>query len=145
MKAAPSRLQVKVAPVGVEEKLKLAEVLDTVPVGPDMMEVSGDVLSTVTVILAVVVVRLDVSAARAAIVTEPSGTEVEFQLMLYGEVVSVPTTEPLTRKDTEATATLSLAFAERVTVPRTFAPFAGAVSVTLGGVTSRTPVVKLQV
>ena len=42
------------------------------------------------------------------------------------------------------TATLSLALADNVTVPLTVAPFVGAVSVTVGGVRSRTPVVKFQ-
>ena len=58
--------------------------------------------------------------------------------------MSVPTTEPLARKSTWSTATLSLALADRVTLPLTFAPLGGAVSVTVGGVRSNTPVVKVQ-
>lgn len=41
VKAAPSKLQVKVDPVTVAVKLKLADVLDTVPVGPAVIDVSG--------------------------------------------------------------------------------------------------------
>ena len=41
LKAAPSKLQVKVDPPTVAVKLKLAEVLDTVPVGPAVIVVSG--------------------------------------------------------------------------------------------------------
>ena len=69
-------------PASVDAKLNEADVVVTVPVGPSVMVVSGGVLSTVTVILAVVVVRFDVSTARAAMVTEPSASVVEFQLML---------------------------------------------------------------
>ena len=50
----------------------------------------------------------------------------------------------MTRKLTEATATLSLAFAESVTLPLTLAPLVGAVSVTVGGVVSNMLVVKFQ-
>jgi hypothetical protein len=128
----------------VAVKVKLAVVELTVPVGPEVMAVSGGVLSTVTVMFAVVLELLDGSTARAATVTLPSGTVVEFQVMLYGDVVSVPTTTPLTRKLTEETSTLSVAVAERVIVPFTLAPFVGAVSVTTGGVVSRMLVVKFQ-
>ena len=41
LKAAPSRLQVKVDPVTVAVKLKLADVVMTVPDGPAVMVVSG--------------------------------------------------------------------------------------------------------
>ena len=41
LKADPSRLQVKVEPLMVEVKLKLADALVTVPDGPAVMEVSG--------------------------------------------------------------------------------------------------------
>lgn len=138
-----SSLQAKVA-VSVAVKLKLAVVEPTVPVGPDVIVVSGGVLSTVTLILAVVDELFDGSTARAATVTLPSGIEAEFQARLYGEVVSVPTTVPLTRKLTEETSTLSLAVAESVMLPFTLAPFVGAVSVTTGGVVSRMLVVKFQ-
>lgn len=135
-------MQAKVAgSVAVNVKLAVVEV--TVPVGPEVMVVSGGVLSTVTVMFAVVVELFDGSTARAAIVTLPSGTEAEFQVILYGDVVSVPTTVPLTRKLTEETSTLSVAVAESVILPFTLAPFVGAVSVTTGGVVSRMLVVKL--
>ena len=65
-------------------------------------------------------------------------------MKLYGDVVSVPTTAPLTRKLTEETITLSLAVAESVTLPFTLAAFVGAVSVTVGGVVSNMLVVKFQ-
>ena len=41
MNADPSRLQVKVEPPTVAVKLKLADVLETLPVGPALMVVSG--------------------------------------------------------------------------------------------------------
>src|SRR5215212_7232545 len=52
LKAAPSRLQVKVEPVSVAVKLKLAAVLATVPDGPTVMVVSGARISIVQVRLA---------------------------------------------------------------------------------------------
>ena len=53
LKAAPSSLQAKVA-VSVAVKLKLAVVEAIVPVGPEVIVVFGGVLSTVTVLFAVV-------------------------------------------------------------------------------------------
>ena len=50
-----SSLQAKVTPVSFDVKLKLADVFATVPVGPDVIVVSGAVLSTVTLIFVVVV------------------------------------------------------------------------------------------
>ena len=41
LKAVPSRLQVKVDPTTVAVKLKLADVVFTVPVGPAVIVVSG--------------------------------------------------------------------------------------------------------
>ena len=49
---------------------------------PAVIVVLGGVLSMVTVILAVVVVRFEVSVARAAIVAVPSASVTEFQLKL---------------------------------------------------------------
>jgi len=138
-----SSLQAKVA-VSVAVKLKLAVDVFTVPVGPDVIVVLGGVLSTVTLMLTVVDELLEGSTARAAMVAEPSAMEAEFQVMLYGDVVSVPSTAPLTRKLTEDTTTLSLAFAESVILPLTLALLEGAVSVTVGGVVSRMLVVKFQ-
>ena len=143
MKAPPSSLQAKVA-VSVAVKLKLAVVEATVPVGPELIIVSGGVLSTVTLIFVVVAALFDGSTARAATLANPSAMEAEFQTKLYGDVVSVPTTAPLTRKLTEETITLSLAVAESVTLPFTLAPLVGAVSVTVGGVVSNMLVVKFQ-
>ena len=136
LKAAPSKLHAKVEPVSVAVKLKFAEVLVVSKTGPAVMAVSGGVLSIVTVTPPERAELLDVSTARAVIAFAPSETEVEFQLMLYGAVVSVPTTTPLTRKSTWSTATLSVALADNVTLPPNVAPFTGPVSVTLGGVVS---------
>jgi hypothetical protein len=71
-------------------------------------------------------------------VCEPSLTPVEFHVTPYGEDVSAePMSVPSTLKVTPATATLSLAFAESVTlVPPTVAPLLGAVRETVGGVVS---------
>jgi hypothetical protein len=138
-----SSWQAKVA-ASVAVKLKLAVVAPVDPEVPEVMVVSGGVLSTVTVIAADVVELPDGSLATAVIVAVPSGREDVFQLTPNGEVVSVPTTVPLTWKLTEATTTLSLAVADRVTVPLTFAPLDGAVSETVGGVVSNMLVVKLQ-
>ena len=136
-----SSLQAK-EDTSVAVKLKLADVEVTVPVGPAVIVVSGGVLSTVTVLIVDVVALFDGSTARAEMLTVPSAIEAEFQLMLYSEVVSVPTTDPLTRKLTEATTTLSLAVADMVIVPLTFAPLDGAVRVTVGGAVSNMLVVK---
>lgn len=143
LKFALSSLQANVA-VSVAVKLKLADVVATVPVGPPVMVVSGGVLSTVTVLMAEVVALFDGSTTRAEMLAIPSVIVAEFQVMLYGEVVSVPTTDPLTRKLTEETNTLSLAVADKVMVPFTFAPLAGAERDTVGGVVSNMLVVKLQ-
>ena len=57
LKAAPSRLQVKVDPLIVDVKLKLADVVITVPEGPAVMLVSGGT-TTVQLWLAGVASRL---------------------------------------------------------------------------------------
>ena len=57
VKGAPSRLQAKVDPPIVEVKLKLAEVVVTVPEGPAVMLVSGGT-TTVQLWLAGVASRL---------------------------------------------------------------------------------------
>jgi hypothetical protein len=60
-----------------------------------------------------------------------------FHATLYGAVVSgEPITLPSTRNVTEATPTLSDAFADTVTVPDTVAPLAGEVMFAVGGVVS---------
>jgi hypothetical protein len=62
---------------------------------------------------------------------------VVFQETEYGAVVSrLPMLAPSSWNCTLATATLSVAFAETVTVLETVAPFAGAVIETVGGVVS---------
>src|SRR5262249_37301989 len=70
-------------------------------------------------------------------VCDPLATVVVFQVMLYGDVVSsAPSALPSSRNCTPATATLSDAFAEMVTVPATVAFAAGAVKLTVGLVVS---------
>lgn len=61
-----------------------------------------------------------------------------FHEQLYGTVESVQTCEPLTKKSTLSTPTLSLAVALSARVVRraTVAPVAGAVIVAVGGVVS---------
>jgi len=76
-----SRKQIK-EDGSLDEKVKVAESLLTVPEGPESMVVSGAVLSTVTT-LALEVVELDPkSMARAVKLTGPSPTVFEFQIVL---------------------------------------------------------------
>ena len=78
MNAAPSRLQLSVAVESVLVKLKVAVVLFVYATGPAVIEVSGGVLSSVT--LADEEAELeDASQAVAVIVVGPSGSEAEFQ------------------------------------------------------------------
>ena len=63
VKAEPSKLQVKVDPLIVDVKLKLAEVLVTVPEGPAVIVVSG---GTTTVQLWVAGVASTLPAASVA-------------------------------------------------------------------------------
>ena len=81
MKAAPSRLQLKVAVVSVLVKLKLAVVLFVMATGPDVIAVSGAVLSNVTLAEEEAEFE-DASHAFAVIVAAPSGSEAEFQSTL---------------------------------------------------------------
>ena len=74
-------MQAKVA-VSVAVKLKLAVVEATVPVGPEVIVVSGAVLSTVTVLAADVFALFEASTARAEILACPSAMEAEFQTKL---------------------------------------------------------------
>ncbi len=81
VKVALSRLHSKVAPVSLEAKVNVAELLVTVPVGPAVIVVLTG-LSTVTVRLAELVVLDPVSTARATMLCEPSATLLESQFML---------------------------------------------------------------
>ena len=91
---------------------------------------------TVTVCVCVVVLPA-ASLARAVSVCTPLVTVVVFQTQLYGEVVSSEQRfTPSSLNWTPATATLSEAFAETVTVPVVVALFAGAVIETVGAVVS---------
>src|SRR4051794_12265618 len=95
----------------------------------------GPFVTTIAVPLVLVALPA-LSTARATIVCDPSATDCEFQSKLYGDVGSVPTVCPSTRKSTWSTAMLSPAVAASVTVPLTPAPAAGLVKLTVGAVVS---------
>ena len=98
---------------------------------------SGPALATVTVTAAEVATLPALSRATAVRVWLPAETPAEFQLTLYGAVVSsAPIAAPSARNVTPARPPASAALAETATVPVTVAPFAGAVSDTVGGVVS---------
>jgi len=136
LKAAPSRLQLKVTLASGDVNVKSAVVLVVRASGMVVMLVSGGVLSTVTIAAMDTAELFDVSTACAVMVVAPSSAVVEFQSKLYGTLVSVLTTLPLIKKSTWSTATSSAALAARVIVLPTLAPLIGAVRVTLGGVIS---------
>jgi len=99
--------------------------------------VSGVVLLTVTVTTALVAVFPAPSLAMAFKVCAPFVDLVVSQEKLYGATTSrVPTLTLSSWNCTLATLTLSVAFADTVTVADTVAVFAGAVSETVGGVVS---------
>src|SRR5712692_1069609 len=104
----------------------------------DTVEISGGVLSTVTLTAAEVAVFPAASRATAVRVWAPSATKVVFQEIEYGvEVTSAPKLTPSSLNWMPTTPTLSEAVAETVTaVPETVAPLAGAVTETVGGVVS---------
>ena len=81
MNAAPSRLQLSVAVVSFSVKLKFAVVLLVYVTGPEVMAVSGGVLSSVTFAEEEAELE-DTSQALAVIVAAPSGSEAEFQSKL---------------------------------------------------------------
>ncbi len=72
-------------------------------------------------------------------IRDPFATVAEFHGMLYGELESVPTVAPSTKNSTRLIPPASLASAASVVVPVTVAPFAGAVTDTVGGVVSVAP------
>jgi hypothetical protein len=98
----------------------------------------GVPFDTVTVTEVAVVLLPAASRAIAVSVCDPLVAVVEFQVVEYGAVVSAALRlPPSSRNWTLATPTLSVAFAETVTlVPDTVAPAAGAVIDTDGGVVS---------
>jgi hypothetical protein len=105
--------------------------------------VSFVVLSTVTVIAALVVEFPALSVATALIVWLPFDSVVEFNTYAYGAAVKlVPTFPPSTRNCTLAIPTLSEAVAVTFTLPESLAPPAGEVTVTLGGIVSAPPAVE---
>ena len=85
MTSCPSSWQVSSA-VSLAEKVNIAELLLTVPSGPELIVVSGAVLSTVTTRPAEEVAFKPISTARAVSVTEPSLTVVESQRVVKGAV-----------------------------------------------------------
>ncbi len=95
-------------------------------------------LATVTVTGAETGLTLPASSrATAVMVCEPSLTEAVFQGIEYGAVVSsAPTLTPSILNCTPATPTLSEALAVKLVVPKTVAPGAGDVMLTVGGVVS---------
>jgi hypothetical protein len=105
-------------------------------------EMTGPVVSrapfaTVTVTPADVLTFPAASRATAVRTCEPSAIVAELQVVAYGGVViSTPRFAPSILSWTPATPMLSLALADRVTVPVTVAPAAGAVTATVGGVES---------
>lgn len=78
----PSRLHAKVLFASVAVKLKVADVEFVKGDGPEAMLVSGGVLSRLALIEAETAELLDVSTARAVMVTAPSARVAEFQLIL---------------------------------------------------------------
>ncbi len=82
MKEPPSRLQRKVLSPSLDTNLKVALVLVVVRCGPEVIVVSGKVLSTMTVRLADVVRLPAASKTRAVAVAKPSRMLVESQLTL---------------------------------------------------------------
>ncbi len=82
MKEPPSRLHRNVLLLSLETNLKVALVLVVVRWGPEVIVVSGNVLSTMMVQLAEVVRLPAASKARAVTVAKPSRMLVEFQLAL---------------------------------------------------------------
>ena len=113
-------------------------VLVVVGVPDEIEEITGGVLSTVTATVVEVARLPDVSRATATIDLEPLEVAVLSHVTEYGaEVSSAPMMTPFTLNVTPATATLSLAVANRFTeVPETVAPPVGAVRDTVGGVAS---------
>src|SRR5436309_14563698 len=104
----------------------------------ETVEISGGVLSTVTLTAAEVAVFPAASRATAVRVWTPFATKVVFQVMEKDPAVSsAPRLAPSSLNCTPTTPTLSEAEAETVTVaPETVAPAAGAVIETVGGVVS---------
>jgi hypothetical protein len=96
-------------------------------------------LATVNVTAAEVRVFPAASRATAVRLWLPLASAVVFSGSWNGAAVtSAPTWVPSTRNLTPTTPTLSLAWTDRVVVPDTVAPAAGAVADTVGGVVSAT-------
>src|SRR5438552_17911630 len=101
------------------------------------METVGALLSTVTLTAAAVAVLPAASRATAVKLCEPLLAVVVFQEIEYGATVSsAPRFTPSSLNCTPTTPTLSLAFAETVTVPAIEAPVVGAFVEAAGGVVS---------
>jgi hypothetical protein len=99
--------------------------------------VSADVLLTVTVTAALVVLFPAPSFAMALNTCDPLLAFVVSHGYVKGDArTAAPTLAPSSWNCTLATLTLSVAFADTATVPETLAPFVGAVIATTGGVVS---------
>ena len=99
------------------------------------VEMSGSMLAMFTFIVDYAVL-LDVSRAIALIVCSPLLYGKVFHCNVYGLVNSAPYTEPSIQNLTPATAILSDAAADNVTLPVTLALFAGESITTVGGALS---------
>src|SRR2546425_4047474 len=103
----------------------------------DTVEISGGVLSTVTLTAAEAVVSPAASRATAVRAWAAFVAVVVDQEIVYGAAVtSAPRLTLSSLNCTPTTPTLSVALAETITVPATVEATAGAVIETVGGVTS---------
>jgi 5,10-methenyltetrahydromethanopterin hydrogenase len=142
--STPSRRNWTLVTPTLSEALALTVIVpDTVaPFAGEVMLAEGAVVSgggafeTVTPIVAEVRVLPAASRATALIVCAPSATVLVSHGIEYGALVSSARTTPSSRKRTPTTPTLSEALAVTLIVPDTVAPFAGAVMLTEGAVTS---------
>ena len=133
----PSSEHVNVAPDSEAENEKPAVVAPVCAAGAESIDVSGGVLSIVTVVELETVELCAASHARAVSVYVPLATRVESQLTVYGGTSFVTTTLPPARNSTLPTPTSSAALAASASEPCTVEPSAGAcVSVTVGAVWS---------
>src|SRR5207248_381193 len=107
------------------------------PLAGAVMETVGGVLSSVTLIVALVVILPAASRAIAESVCASLAAAPVSQEMAYGDGVSSASKgAPSSKNCTPTTPTLSVALAPTVTAPDPDAPLAGAVMETVGGVLS---------
>ena len=134
---APAALRWNSSATVSESELAESEIVPwaTAPGSPSAG--AGTLLSTVTVVDAVVAELPARSVTTASIVAEPSDAVVESQVVRNGASVSVATAEPFTWISTEATREVASPAATRMgTSPLTSAPCVGAPIVPVGAVLS---------